>query len=62
MLISTLQLYERCLLAQESEDPEVQAAARSLMSYLVVYLKKRYVVLPPELEALMPLLPEKVPQ
>lgn len=58
MLISTLRLYERCLLGFESEDERVQQAAQSCLSFLVVHLRRREIVLPPELEPLAKRLPD----
>lgn len=58
MLIQTLRLYERCLLGFESEDEQVQSAAQSCLSFLVVHLRRREVVLPPELVPLVKRLPE----
>lgn len=58
MLISTLRLYERCLLGFESDDVHVLDAAQSCLSFLVIHLRRREVVLPPELVPLLKRLPE----
>ena len=58
MLISSVRLYERCLLGFESEDESVQSAAQSLLSFLVIHLKLRQVVLPERLVPLVNVLPE----
>lgn len=58
MLISTLRLYERCLLGFESDDEEVQSAAQSCLSFLVIHLRRREIVLPPELVPLAQQLPD----
>lgn len=58
MLIQTLRLYERCLLGFESEDEEVRSAAQSCLSFLVVHLRRREIVLPPDLVPLAKRLPE----
>lgn len=57
MLISTLRLYERCLLGFESEDEKVRSAAQSCLSFLVIHLRRREIVLPPELVPLANKLP-----
>lgn len=63
MLVSTLRLYERILLGFESDDVNVQAAATSLLSFMVIHLKLRQIVLPPELVPMLDRLPlpEMVP-
>jgi hypothetical protein len=58
MLISTVRLYERCLRGFESDDEEVQSAAQSCLSYLVIHLRLGEIVLPPELVPLLRKLPE----
>jgi hypothetical protein len=58
MLISTLRLYERCLLGIESEDERVRNAAQSCLSFLVIHLKRTHVALPPELVPMTKRLPK----
>ena len=63
MLVNTLRLYERILLGFESDDEDVQVAALSLLSFLVIHLKLRQIVLPQELVPMLERLPlpEMVP-
>lgn len=63
MLVNTLRLYERILLGFDSDEEQVQAAATTMLSFLVIHLKLKHIVLPPELLPVMEYLPlpEMVP-
>lgn len=59
MLIQSTRLYERILLGLESEDTTTRNAAESCLSYFVLHMRNRLVVLPPELVEKLDLLPEE---
>lgn len=61
MLITSLRFYERILLGLHDPDREVQAAASGCLSYLVVHLKQRQLVLPDPVAAMLAKLPEGEP-
>ncbi len=58
MLINTLRLYERALLGLADEDPDVQAFAKGCISYLILHIHKRQIILPPPVVAMLDHLPE----
>ena len=58
MIVSTLRFYERILLGLEHEDKDVQQYAMCCMSYLVCYLRLRWITLPEHVQAMLKHLPE----
>lgn len=58
MLINSLRFYERILLGLHSEDSEVKEYALSCLSYFVLYMTQRHLVLPANVAEWLGHLPE----
>lgn len=61
MLINSIRLYERILQGLASEDPEVVGYAEGCLSFLVLHLRQRQLVLPPRVAAMLERLPQDTP-